>query len=341
MKVIKKLFQILFFTIISLIIVLVIMYLATSGDWKVARTVAQDSTISHVIIDNTIFHSEVHGPDSARATIVLHGGPGQDYRYLLPIQEMADQFKLVFYDQRGTGLSPRVDPSELTLQNSIDDLDRIINYYSPNEKVNILGHSWGAMLGSGYLAQHPDKVHKIILAEPGFLTTEMSEEFMKRTNGFKIDINFSNVILIGKVILRGLHIRKPDDQAIKDFIFQNLVNADIDDHPLGGYYCGGKYNPQQTKMWRLGMEASQSIPKSQADKNGMMMIDLVSGVENYKDTVLFITGDCNALIGPDYQQKHLKYFPKHRMEVIEEAGHEMFLDQPDEFFRIVRAFLVE
>lgn len=89
------------------------------------------------------------------------------------------------------------------------------------------------------------------------------------------------------------------------------------------------------------MEASQSIPKSQADKNGMMMIDLVSGVENYKDTVLFITGDCNALIGPDYQQKHLKYFPKHRMEVIEEAGHEMFLDQPDEFFRIVRAFLVE
>ena len=341
MKVIKKLFQILFFTIISLIILLIIMYLATSGDWKVARTVAQDSTISHVIIDNIIFHSEVHGPDSARATIVLHGGPGQDYRYLLPIKAIADQFKLVFYDQRGTGLSPRVDPSELTLQNSIDDLDRIINYYSPNEKVNILGHSWGAMLGSGYLAQHPDKVHKIILAEPGFLTTEMSEEFMKRTNGFKIDINFSNVMLIGKVILRGLHIREPDDQAIKDFIFQNLVNADIDDHPLSGYYCGGKYNPQQTKMWRLSMEASQSIPKSQVDKNGLLMIDLVSGVENYKDTVLFITGDCNALIGPDYQQKHLKYFPKHRMEVIKEAGHEMFLDQPDEFFRIVRAFLVE
>ena len=89
------------------------------------------------------------------------------------------------------------------------------------------------------------------------------------------------------------------------------------------------------------MEAAQSIPASQMDANGNMQIDLVSGVESYPDTVLFIAGDCNRFIGPDYQEMHLKYFPRHKLEVIENAGHNMFLDQPVEFSRIARAHFKE
>lgn len=341
MKIIKKIFQAIFYIISFLVVVLALSYFMTSGDWQVAETIAQDSTISHITIDDVVFHSEAHGSDTTRTTIVIHGGPGQDYRYLLPMKELADEFKIIFYDQRGTGLSPRVDPSELTLQSTIDDLHRIIEYYNPNEKVNILGHSWGAMVGSGYLAQHPDKVHKIILAEPGFLTSEMSEEFMQRTNGFKIDLSLSNFILLGKIVMQGLHVRGPDDQAIKDFIYGNLVSADVEDHPMNGYFCGGKYDSTQIVFWRLSMEAAQSIPQSQNDENGNMIIDLVTGTQQYQDTVLFITGDCNRLIGPDYQKLQIKYFERHKMAIIKDAGHNMFLDQPDEFYRIVRGHFKE
>jgi len=341
MKILKKIFRGVFYTVLSIIILLVFLYLITSGDWKVANTTAQDSTISHITIDDLVFHAETHGSDTTRTTIIIHGGPGQDYRYLLPMKELSDEYHIVFYDQRGTGLSPRVNPAELTLQSSIDDLHRIIEYYSPDEKVNILGHSWGAMLGSGYLAQHPEKVHKIILAEPGFLTAEMSDEIMKRTNGFKIDLSFNNFILLGKIVLRGLHLRGPDDQAIKDYIFQNLISSDVENHPMSGYFCGGKYDATQIVFWRLSMEASQSIPKSQTDENGKMFIDLVTGTEQYQDTVLFIAGDCNVFIGPDYQELQLKYFDRYKLEVIQDAGHNMFLDQPEEFFRIVRAHFKE
>ena len=89
------------------------------------------------------------------------------------------------------------------------------------------------------------------------------------------------------------------------------------------------------------MEAAQSIPNSQIDERGEMYLDLVSGVENYRDTVLFISGDCNTLIGPDYQEKHLRFFPRHRLEVIQNAGHNMHIDQPKAFFKIVRKHLQE
>jgi proline iminopeptidase len=341
MKKLLKVIKWIFYIVVIIMGFFALLYLYTSGPWKVADTVAQDSTISHITIDEVVFHAESFGNDTSRTLIILHGGPGQDYKYLLPLKKFSDEFKVVFYDQRGTGLSPRVDPSELTLKSSIADLDRIIDYYAPGEKVNILGHSWGAMLASGYLTRHPEKVNKIILAEPGFLTTEMSELFNERTNGFKVDMTWSNIVLIGKIVLRGLHLKGPDDQAIKDYIYGNLVTANVDNHPMAGYFCNNEYDSTQIDFWRLSMEAARSIPNSQMDEHGNMQIDLVTGVEHYPDTVLFITGECNSFIGPDYQEMHLKYFPRHKMEVIENAGHNMFLDQPEAFFKVVRAFLRE
>jgi pimeloyl-ACP methyl ester carboxylesterase len=87
------------------------------------------------------------------------------------------------------------------------------------------------------------------------------------------------------------------------------------------------------------MEAARSIPGSQTDAEGNMQVDLVNGVEQYEDTVLFISGECNVFIGPDYQKNHLQYFPRHKMVVIEDAGHNMFLDQPEAFFSVVRSYL--
>jgi len=341
MNTIKKILKVLLFVMLGLLSLLVIFYFSTSGDWHVEKTVAQNPEIPHVTIDGVTFHSESFGADTSEVVIVIHGGPGMDYRYLLPLQELSDKYRVVFYDQRGTGLSPRVDASELTLQSSLEDLHRIIQYYSPDKKVNLLGHSWGAMLASGYLGQHPEKVDKVILAEPGFLTSEMADLFMERTNGFMVDLTFSNIMFMAKTVMRGLHVREPDDQAMKDFIFASLLTADIPNHPMLGYFCISKSNPDALLNWRMGMTASQSIQQSQTDADGKLRIDLVKGVDQYPDSVLFIAGDCNRYIGPDYQEKHLKFFPRHRMEVIQDAGHYMFLDQPEEFLKIARAYFDE
>lgn len=56
----------------------------------------------------------------------------------------------MFYDQHGSGLSPRVPASQLSVQGFIDDLDAIIDHTSPYRPVRIVGHSWGAMLAAAY-----------------------------------------------------------------------------------------------------------------------------------------------------------------------------------------------
>jgi pimeloyl-ACP methyl ester carboxylesterase len=58
-----------------------------------------------------------------RPLIVLHGGPDFDQAYLQPeLDELADTYRLVYYDQRGRGKSgENVRPEDVTLASDLDD----------------------------------------------------------------------------------------------------------------------------------------------------------------------------------------------------------------------------
>lgn len=107
--------------------------------------------IAIVFQNGTKLHAESFGnPDSA-IVIVLYGGPCSDYRYLLNCKEFADEGShVVFYDQRGSGLSKRHCKSCYSIQVMLDEVSAVITHYrkSPAQKVFLLGHSWGAMLAT-------------------------------------------------------------------------------------------------------------------------------------------------------------------------------------------------
>ena len=66
-----------------------------------------------------------------------------------------------------------------------------------------------------------------------------------------------------------------------------------------------------------------------------------SDFENFKNKVLFLAGECNTLIGEEYQKDHMKYFKNAEMMVIKNAGHTMFGEQPEESIGAVRRYFKE
>jgi len=99
--------------------------------------------------------------------IVLHGGPDFDHSYLLPeLDRLADVFHLIYYDQRGRGLSAEgVQPEDVSLRSDIDDLDKVRQHFRL-EPATLLGHSWGSLLALEYALQHPRQVSRLILMNP-------------------------------------------------------------------------------------------------------------------------------------------------------------------------------
>lgn len=99
--------------------------------------------------------------------IVLHGGPGFSSEYfngfLKPLEK---RFTVVYYDQRASGRSESpTDTTHLTADYHVRDLESL-RIRLGLERVNILGHSWGAGLAALYATAHPDRLERLILVGP-------------------------------------------------------------------------------------------------------------------------------------------------------------------------------
>ena len=99
--------------------------------------------------------------------VVLHGGPDFDHAYLLPdLDRLANEFRLIYYDQRGRGRSADgVRPEDVTMASDIDDVDLVRRHFQLTS-TTLLGHSWGAVLALEYALRHPDRVSHLILMNP-------------------------------------------------------------------------------------------------------------------------------------------------------------------------------
>lgn len=118
--------------------------------------------------DGRIFY-EVIG--SGEPIVVIHGGPGLDHNYLRPgLDVLSSGNALVYYDQRGTGRSEAtLDSTGINIDafvNDIDQLREVLGY----DRITILAHSFGGLIGLRYAMAHPDRTRALVLmnsVEPG------------------------------------------------------------------------------------------------------------------------------------------------------------------------------
>jgi proline iminopeptidase len=131
-------------------------------------------TSERVISDGASLLLETHGTDR-RAPILLwlHGGPGGAERPLFRYfnSHLEERFVVSYWDQRGAGRSydPHADPHKLTIDQHLADLDVIVDHLRRNlgqQKIGLLGHSWGGALGLLYAKAHPDKVSALVAVAP-------------------------------------------------------------------------------------------------------------------------------------------------------------------------------
>ncbi len=102
------------------------------------------------------------GSDKGDPIVVLHGGPGADLRYLLPIANGLETVgRFVFYDQRGSLLSPVV-PDSITMPKHVEDLEQLRRTLGA-ARLRLVSHSAGTLLAFAYLEAHPDRVANLVL----------------------------------------------------------------------------------------------------------------------------------------------------------------------------------
>ena len=94
------------------------------------------------------------------------GGPGRASAYLEDLGGLSAQRTLVLLDARATGRSEvPADPSTLRFDRLAEDVDALREHLG-QDRIDLLGHSAGAMVAQAYAAAHPDRIGSLVLVTP-------------------------------------------------------------------------------------------------------------------------------------------------------------------------------
>ena len=94
---------------------------------------------------------------SGEPVVMVHGNPTWSFYYRELIKSLSGRYRTIAPDHIGCGLSDIPPPSQYnyTLQSRIDDLDQLIGTLTGTEKITLVLHDWGGMIGMAYALRHP------------------------------------------------------------------------------------------------------------------------------------------------------------------------------------------
>jgi len=292
----------------------------------VPLTVMEDPSIPAIDVDGVLLHSETFGNPSDPMLVVLHGGPGADYRSVLNFKDFAnDSMFVVFYDQRGSGLSERLDKSAYqNVQVFIDELAGVIEHYQQNDSQKILlaGHSWGAMLATAYINQHSDEITGVILAEPGGFNWEQTESYIQRSRQLKLFDEFTNDFVYLDQFITG------EDHNTLDYKFA-LSTA-------GNTGTGDVTSPP---YWRYG--AVCNTASIDLAINYPEQLDFTKNLNEFNSKALFVYSELNPAYGMEHANLLASFLPNVELKEILGCGHEMPHNGWDNLYPTIKNYLKE
>ncbi len=300
----------------------------------VPPTVDQDPNLPSILVNvagrERLIHVRTFGDANNPVLFILHGSYTDTRPYRNICESLSDKYFVVIWDQRGCGLSERITEDEFTLESAVEEINAMKTIYSANQKVTIIGQSWGGGLATLYTSKNPDKVQQLLLIEPMPLTGSDMQELFSTIVAFRYDNgSWNNLVRHGQAI-------SPEDHEIIDYHAMMILRSTM----TIGYHCDGK-NPPPWPVHRVGGYMEYIRNKRLGNPVTGYTYNFVDGIQNYTDTVRILGGSCSSL-GYNMQMQYSKpYFPVAEVIKIENAGHRMNMEKFDEVIAAIKSFLKE
>lgn len=255
--------------------------------------------------------------------VMMHGGPGLDYQSLLPLEPLADQCSLIYYDHRCNGQSEGADISTMTMENLTADADALrqaLGY----EKWAMLGHSFGGHVALEYALRYPDRLTHLILMNTGGdqWWVNHNSPVLLRKRGFS-----SSAVKAAERFFNG---QFTSNEFLSLFMkFSKAYNYNNSPLDLAKGILSGhmpKFHPEATIFGYSVLLKSWSVMDRLCD---------------IKVPTLVVAGRYDFLFPTEHQVTLADGIPNARLEVIECAGHNPHMEQQDVVVDLIRDFLAD
>ena len=261
--------------------------------------------------------------------VLMHGGPSLDHTTLLPLESLADQFTLIFYDHRCNGRSEGAVASTMTMDNLTADADALRQALGYDQWA-VLGQSFGGNVALEYALRYPQRLSRLILMDTSgdqwWANHNAPELLAKR--GFSAEaVEAARRFYNGQV-------------TVEDYLptFMKFMKA-------YSYHFSLLEQPSiVTLAMKFGLGPPMKIrPEALIFGYGQVMQGwtVMDRLGEIQVPTLVTAGRYDFLFPPEHQAILADRIPDAWLELIECAGHNPQLEEKDVTVGIIRSFLTK
>jgi proline-specific peptidase len=265
-------------------------------------------------------------PGTGIPLLTLHGGPGCGHDYLEPLEALASDRPVVFFDQLGCGRSDKPqDDSLWNIERFVEEVDAVRNQLSL-DTIHVLGHSWGGWLAIEYMINEPSGIEGLILASTSASLKQVAEETarLKETLPAEVRQTLARHEEAGE-------FHHPDyEAAMMEFYRRFVCRLD----PWPDALMRTLANMEE---YPLPYETMQG-PNEFTITGNLKTWNREGALREIRNPALVTCGRFDEL-GPPCAQTLLNLLPNAELQIFEQSAHCAHLEESERYLSTLRQFL--
>ncbi len=257
--------------------------------------------------------------------VMVHGNPSWSFYYRNLVMALSGSYRCIVPDHIGCGLSdkPGDDRYDYTLAQRVADLECLLDSLALTERITLVLHDWGGMIGMAYAVRHPERIERLVILNTAAF-------HLPKEKPFPLALRICRDTAIGSLLVRGFNV-----------------------FSLAASFVGCKRNPMSAELrqaYRLPYDSWQNriatlrfvqdIPLAPGDRNCDLVSSVADGIGQFQRLPMLICwGERDFVFDRYFLAEWRQRFPGAEVHSYGDAGHYILEDMRAEVVPLIREFL--
>lgn len=257
--------------------------------------------------------------------VMVHGNPSWSFYYRKLVSALRHHHRVIVPDHIGCGLSDKPDDAAYayTLQQRVDDLSDLLEHLGIDQRITLVVHDWGGMIGMAYACRHPERIARLVILNTAAF-------HLPKNKPLPFSLKLCRDTPLGPLLIRGLNMFARSAAYIG--CKRNPMSAS-----LQAAYCS-PYHNWRTRIATLRFV--QDIPLREGDSAYALVSSIESNLAQFSDRPMLIGwGELDFVFSTEFLQRWIEYFPDAEVHRYADCGHYILEDAGDELIAHIVSFL--
>ena len=259
--------------------------------------------------------------------VMVHGNPTWSFYYRNLAARLVEtgQYRVVVPDHVGCGRSdkPGDDQYAYTLENRVNDLEKLLHHLDLKRKITLVVHDWGGMIGMTYAARHPERIARLVVLNTGAFPLPESKPF-------PWPLWICRNTPLGSILVRG-------GNAFAAIAARECCKR----HPMTKELRDAYTAPYDSWAHRIAtLRFVQDIPLRAGDPGFDLIQRTAASLDRFQQIPMMIAwGLKDFVFDRHFLAEWVRRFPGAEVHRFDDCGHYILEDAGDEIIPLVESFL--